>query len=395
MTFYNSIWYVLGVLLLSVFGMFRSLLRRKEVAATLYLIVPTFFYLLVVGDPRTHVYTIFPGAVILAGLAVSDIWIAITGKRSRPLEIAGIVAASIWLAVVVIYPILMFIDISKERQRTWEENRPIPALYPVTWDEPPRYGLFGFPHQAGWRAALERLPGSAYPYSSNEEAEVTNWYMAQSPRTHCGDAETILIARNAQDEVSLETIGLEDFSLLEIIEVGGEPGIEILGRDPVDKIRKTDVSRYERWLTPEEAAPSKAAGAFPVNVSLENKVVLLGYDLDLSDARPGGEVSVTLYWEALQSFERNKQVFVHLYDGYLWAQHDGAPECAINPTTRWEPGQRIVDSHILDLPEDMSVDSVPLIVGMYDLISKERMKVSGSGEDYVHLTDIEIVREEP
>jgi len=395
MTFYNSIWYALGVLIFGIYGMIRSLLQRKEVAATLYLLVPAFFYLFVVGDPRTHVYTIIPGAVILAGYAVSEIRSAIARKESRPLEIASIVAASIWLVVVVLYPILIFVDISKERQRTWAENRPIPALYPVTWDEPPRYGLFGFPHQAGWRAALDRVPEASYPYSSNEEAEITNWYMSQNPRTNCGDAETVMIARNAQDEVSLDAARFDDFSIQEVIEVRGEPGIEILRRDSADEIRKIDVSRYDRWLTPEEAAPSEYAGAYPINISLEDKVKLLGYDLDVSEAWLGGKITVTLYWEALQPFDRNKQVFVHLYDGNLWAQHDGAPECAINPTTRWEPGQRIVDPHILDLPEEMSVNRVPLIVGMYDLVSKERMVVNGSGENYFQLTDVVIGREGP
>jgi len=64
------------------------------------------------------------------------------------------------------------------------------------------------------------------------------------------------------------------------------------------------------------------------------------------------------------------------------------------PSAR-EPGQRIVDPHILDLPVEMSVNRVPLIVGMYDLISKERMVVKSSGEDYVQLTDVVIGGEGP
>ena len=38
---------------------------------------------------------------------------------------------------------------------------------------------------------------------------------------------------------------------------------------------------------------------------------LLGYDLDLSEAVPGGQLIVTLYWEALAPMELNNQVFVH------------------------------------------------------------------------------------
>lgn len=392
MTFYNSIWYVLGILLLSAVGLIRSLQQRREVAAAFYLIVPALFYLAIVGDPRTHVYTIIPGAVILSGYGAFVMWESIRRRASYALEIATMVIAAIWLILVLIYPTLMFVDINKERQRTWEDNRPLPALYPVTWKEPPKYGLFGFPHQAGWRAALESVADSAYPYSSNEEEEITNWYMAQSPRTHCDDAETILIAENVQDEVHLDPDWIDGYQFRDAIYVKGEPGLLIYGRNPIEAVRTSDSSDFQRWLTPEEAVPPRPIGTYPVDATLDGQVRLIGYDLDISDARPGGEIAVTLYWEALRPISQNKQVFVHLYDGFMWAQHDGAPECAINPTTRWEPGQIVADPHILELPEVMEVDTVPLLVGMYDLITNDRMRIESSGEDFIHLTDLEIVR---
>ncbi len=392
MTFYNSIWFVLGILLFGAIGLIHSLRKRREIAAAIYLIVPLIFYLAIVGDPRTHVYTIVPGAVILAGYATSEIWESIKRRENKVLEIATMITAAVWLILVLIYPTLMFVDINAERQRTWEDNRPLPALYPVTWDEPPKYGLFGFPHQAGWRAAMEFMPQSAYPYSSNEEEEISNWYMAQSPRTHCNDAETILIAANAQDEVFLDLERIDEYGVRDVIHVKGEPRLVIYGREPVDEIGTVDATKFQRWLTPEEATPPRQTGAYPVNATLDGQVRLLGYDLDLSDAKPGGEITVTLYWEALGPISQNKQVFVHLYDGFMWAQHDGAPECAINPTTRWEPGQVVADPHLLELPEVMEIDKVPLLVGMYDLISNDRMRILGSGDDFIYLTDIEIVR---
>jgi hypothetical protein len=391
MTFYNSIWYVLGTLLLGVVGLIRSLRQRREFAATIYVIVPIFFYLIIVGDPRTHVYTIVPGAVILAGYGASEIWEAIRRRENKVLSIASMITAAIWLILVLIYPTLMFVDINTERQRTWEDNRPSPVLYPVTWDEPPQYGLFGFPHQVGWRAAIELVPQTAYPYSSNEEEEISNWYMAQKPRTHCNDAETILIADNAQDEVYIDPDWIDNYEISDVIHVRGEPGLLVYRPVPVDEVGAVDASNFQRWLTPEEVAPPRLTGANPVNAILDGQVRLLGYDLDLTDARAGGEIAVTLYWEALGPITQNKQVFVHLYDGYMWAQHDGAPECAINPTTRWEPGQIVVDPHLLELPEVMKIDEVPLLVGMYDLISNDRMRIVGSGDDFIYLQDIEII----
>lgn len=239
---------------------------------------------------------------------------------------------------------------------------------------------------------MELVPQTAFPYSSNEEEEISNWYMAQRPRTHCNDAETILIADKAQDEVYLYPEWIDGFGVRDVIRVRGEPGLVIYGRVPVDEVGTADASNFQRWLTPEEAAPPRPTGTYPVDATLDGQVRLLGYDLDLSNARPGGKIAVTLYWEALSPISQNKQVFVHLYDGYMWAQHDGAPECAINPTTRWEPGQVVVDPHLLELPEVMEIDKVPLLVGMYDLISNDRMHIDGSGDDFIYLEVIDIIR---
>jgi hypothetical protein len=101
-------------------------------------------------------------------------------------------------------------------------------------------------------------------------------------------------------------------------------------------------------------------------------------------------VTVTLYWQALELIDRNYQAFVHLYDGRLWAQHDGAPECGINPTTRWERGQIIADPHIVDLPTDLPEGSIPLLVGMYDLLTETRLPVAGSPDSAIRLTELTV-----
>jgi hypothetical protein len=88
---------------------------------------------------------------------------------------------------------------------------------------------------------------------------------------------------------------------------------------------------------------------------------------------------------------RNYQVFAHLYDGQtLWAQHDSAPECAIMPTTRWEPGQVIPDPHLIDLPANMPLGPMPLFVGMYDLLTRDRLPVPDVPNNMVPLAEINV-----
>jgi hypothetical protein len=391
MTFYNSIWYILGLALLVAMGLWTVAKERTAFAAVLYFAIPALFYLLLVRDPRTHVYTIFPGASVLAGLGAVASWRWIrdwAGSRGSTI-VAGL--GLIWLSVVVLYPTLLFVDSSVERQRTWADNRPLPALYPVTWNEPPDYGLFGFPHQAGWRALGESWPDSTLPYGSNEEAEIANWYMAQAPRTHCQNANTFVMAANTQDAVPIDSSWLEqEFVKRGQVLVNGKRSIVIYDRKVKMPQIQLEATEFDRWLTPTEARRSQHSGQIPVEANVGSQIRLLGYDLQTEDVRPGGQVTVTLYWQALELIDRNYQAFVHLYDGRLWAQHDGAPECGINPTTRWERGQIIADPHIVDLPTDLPEGSIPLLVGMYDLLTETRLPVAGSPDSAIRLTELTV-----
>jgi hypothetical protein len=391
-TFYNSTWYVLGLIILAAVGTVFLAMKRRQFAAVLYLVVPLIFYSLIVEDPRTHLYTVFIPAAVLAGVGALEIWRKVQNRQSKLLTAASLTTAMIWLVIVTLYPILLFVDNTLERQRTWEINRPLPWLYLTTWDAPPSYGLFGYPHQAGWRAALELIEFDGdLPYISNEEEEITNWYMSQSSRTHCPDFVTYIEAANTQDSIHVPELWRRDLSLRSVVTVNGIPSLEFYSRAPVDKISIVEANDKDHWVTPEEFLPTLPANLRPLEVTLEGKVGMVGYDLDTSEAWAGGQVIVTIYWQALAPLDRNNQVFTHLYDGIIRAQQDGAPECGINPTTRWEPGQIIPDSHIIELPQDIPTGKIPLIVGMYDLVTGERLQVDLSDEDFVHLTDVTIV----
>ena len=91
---------------------------------------------------------------------------------------------------------------------------------------------------------------------------------------------------------------------------------------------------------------------------------------------------------------RNYQVFVQLYDPLsqtVPAQLDTAPDCAINPTTRWEPGWVVPDAHIVALPTDLEPGlELTILVGMYDLLTFDRLPVPGWPNGAVELGKIEI-----
>jgi hypothetical protein len=100
---------------------------------------------------------------------------------------------------------------------------------------------------------------------------------------------------------------------------------------------------------------------------LEDKVQLAGYHVG-STLKPGDTIPVTLYWFARAPLVKNYKVFVHLADedGMVRAQHDGDPVYGFTPTTRWMPGELIVDRHDLVLPADLSPGRYTLLAGLYD-----------------------------
>ncbi|MEM9980008.1 MAG: glycosyltransferase family 39 protein, partial [Cyanobacteria bacterium P01_D01_bin.2] len=202
-TFYNSSWYIVGLIGFALAGSV-ALQQRSEsgwmrggIAA--FALVPLLFYTAVVSVPRTHVYTFFPGIIVMAALGIE--WIS--EKRAALPRLygaswAGLAGLAGWFLLCASYIWLLFTWGPAEIQRNWAEKRPNQILYWTTWDSPPEFGLFGFPYQAGWRN-MRQADLDGLVYASNEEAEITNWYMAQAQRTHCNTADIFLLAQNVQD----------------------------------------------------------------------------------------------------------------------------------------------------------------------------------------------------
>lgn len=374
-TLYNDTYTVIALLLLGAAGIWQM---KNQPALLLVFAVPALFYTVVVVDPRTHIYTLGPGLALLAAAGLFALW-----KRWKWL---AMFALTLIAASSTVYLTLLFVDPTPERQRTWEMNAP--RFYVTTWDEPPQYGLFGFPHQAGWRLAGRLVDD--FPYASNEEEEVTGWYMAQAPRTYCPDRATFLDAERTQDALPVGEEMRAGLHVQKRIVVNGEPSLTIYGPSPAPETPTLEATGTVLWRAPEEVVPRVPQPAQPLDVIFGDKVRLLGFDLDADEAHPGGSLAVTLYWEALVPFERNFQVFVHLYDGEMRAQDDGAPRCDMHPTTHWEQGEIVADPRRVALPIDIPAGTYPLLAGMYDLLDSTRLPIAGTADNAWHLASVTI-----
>ncbi len=103
-------------------------------------------------------------------------------------------------------------------------------------------------------------------------------------------------------------------------------------------------------------------------------VRLLGYDLT-GEARPGGELRLTLHWQVEHPTEVSYKVFVHLIgsDGRPAAQGDAFPMQGKYPTTAWQPGEYLLDTYTLALPPQLPAGDYPLRIGFYDPVTGQRL----------------------
>jgi hypothetical protein len=164
------------------------------------------------------------------------------------------------------------------------------------------------------------------------------------------------------------------------VRVAGRPKLQIYHREPVSAAPATyDAqafsSDFDAHSLPAMVLSARPSDYVPADYTLGRSIHLLGYRVDGANAHPGGSVRLVLYWEALRPLAANYQVFTHVYDGTLWGQHDGAPACAMQPTTLWEPGRTVRYEHLIPIDPAAPMGEIPLLVGMYSLPSGERLPV--------------------
>jgi 4-amino-4-deoxy-L-arabinose transferase-like glycosyltransferase len=146
-------------------------------------------------------------------------------------------------------------------------------------------------------------------------------------------------------------------------------------RIPLQHVRMSDRRRVYRVPRMEHA----------LSVSLGDAITLLGYDLSSQRARPGQDLTLTLYWRAEADGEEWLKVFTHLVgaQGTLLAQHDGVPGSGAAPTSEWVSGEVIVDRHTLSLPAHAPVGQYRFYVGIYSPDTGERLVAQDAdGEPY-------------
>ncbi len=368
-------------------------LSAEERAVWLWFAASMILALFFVQKPRTHVYNFFIPLALLVGHVAARTWQALDTRFGRGRALAvGLPVATALILLFGNYVYWIFTYHGAEVLRTWPDNRP--PGYWMPFDTPQQNAMFGFPFKNGWKAvgalyAAGELDG---PYARNGKRGVANWYTRGE-----GDC-----ARDAQYYIFTpwnEPInkGLlapprrptaeEGYRLLHIIQVNGEPRMEIYtrGEVPASAPAVHNIAEFEAAFDADLSSPlfepdGPAAAPqieHPLDYRFGESIVLKGYTLKNNHVRPGDRLDLTLYWQAQAALSESYKVFtqiIDMADYHKAGQRDGIPGCEKFPTDRWLPGDIIVDRYSIAIDPAAPAGEYTLLVGLYDA-QEERLDV--------------------
>lgn len=375
--------------------------------------------------PDTHFYNMVPAWSILAGLGVSEIGTFLSRKlRNSPLldmgerdllrrfgvRAAALAALGIaFFALLAYYPYIVFARHTPDYRRAYPATRP--AIYPVVYgDEVPHSGKFGFPHHAGWKAigALYTMGVLDGSYAGNEAPVITSWYTRgavpcrSEPDYYFVTNVIHDIERIPEDEVR------RDYYLLGRVWTEEQPRLEIFSRQPVDTVIDYQLrdleAAFDQATNPDVAlwGLPRPAPMYRTDATLGGRVRLVGYDVGAPSVVPksepiaaGGTLNLVLYWLPLRPMGDSYYTFTHVESNRIWGQSDGVPACGHANTVSWQTDEIVLDGHVIGINPATPSGEYPLVVGLYDPETGERLPVAGAdANEYgnaVNLGTIEVV----
>jgi 4-amino-4-deoxy-L-arabinose transferase-like glycosyltransferase len=417
-------WWRLGALNLSVvpfagLGLLLAVgygLSRELKGCFLWLIPAFLVFMFAMDGPGTHYYLIFPAWALLGGMAIQK---AVDSSQksvvSNQMSVYWLLSAAFWLGLVALYVYcagyiyVAFVRSTPEFLRDYPASRV--ALYWVPYgDTLPAVGpWFGFPYRAGWEVigSLYQSGQLAGDYDTNEQLTVANWYTGGTLQCEYHPRYYFALDQPVQDNRPIQPNLEADYQLTGVVMVNSQPRIRIYEHKSDILPRTVTVYRssdYEgRYGGPGIHPPfgvdlpfrPPAPISHPLNANLDGQARLVGFDLDRFRVPPGGVLTLTLYWQAIQPIDHSYVVFTHVETDRIWGQGDGIPNCGKQPTNTWQPGRTVIDRISIPLNPQTPPGSYPLVVGLYDFESGQRLDVldaAGSPQgNQVELARVEVL----
>lgn len=141
--------------------------------------------------------------------------------------------------------------------------------------------------------------------------------------------------------------------------------------------------------------PSDVSPANKTQISLGDKINLIGYDTNNNTLHGGDTLHLTLYWQVLEQMSDSYKVFIHLLDqhGNKLAQHDAVPHHWQLPTNTWGRGEVVPDDYSFAIPPEIPPGDYFIKLGLYNEATGERLTVANSSENSISIRPIKVVKE--
>jgi hypothetical protein len=227
-------------------------------------------------------------------------------------------------------------------------------------------GSIGGSANLGWGS-----PDSDFYATNEEETEAAlRRLLAAHPRLWMLRAYDTVVDRNqfVRRWLDTHTVALED--------------------QPFTGASNIRVQGYMSLQTP--GAPTRANGAV-----FGQSLALRGYDEPTTSVRTGGNLDVTLYWEALERIERDYAVSLKLFDlsqDFVWAQRDELPLGSLMRTSEWPTNLLIRHPLRLAVPSGTPPGEYELRLEVYNPYTKVPLPLSdhASGGTFTSLGRVNI-----
>lgn len=150
-----------------------------------------------------------------------------------------------------------------------------------------------------------------------------------------------------------------------------------------------------------EPRPSDLNVPNPVSINFDNQVELVGYEINTLAPAAGETVELTLYWRALQPIPSDYIVFAHIVDPRttaIYAGSDAMPANWTAPTSSWQAGAIVADTHSMTVNADTPPDIYAVEIGLYlnpGDGSFPRLRVvtpdGGMADDFAYLSRVRVL----
>ncbi len=157
---------------------------------------------------------------------------------------------------------------------------------------------------------------------------------------------------------------------------------------PLDGVRGGPIVAAPSPWPPEQA--EREGQSLDAPVALAAPLAFLGYRLEADELRAGQTLSLSVYWLVQEATNQPLSLMAHLLD------NSGAPVAVDDglgvPIEIWQPGDVILQRHILQLPSDTPAGVYWLQTGAYTLPDVQRLAVLDGppGADRLLLTQLQV-----